>query len=164
MLVGPMAAGKSSVGRRLATLMGWPFIDTDAEISRTHGSPSEIFAREGESTFRRLEEDTIRRALDSETPSVISLGGGAVLSEVTRDRIRPCTVVFLNTDSETVLSRANLEKRPLLKDDPSAWERIYRERLPLYEDLADVTFDTRKLPKDEIARRVRRWLSDQEKV
>lgn len=157
-----MAAGKSSVGRRLAALLGAPFVDTDAEITKLHGTPAEIFSRKGESAFRSFEEDAVEQALKSREPTVVALGGGAVLSRKTRERLSPYTVVFFTTDAETVLSRANLEKRPLLKDDPGAWERIFKERLPLYQEVATITIDTRSLPKDDIAKQLLAWLESTE--
>lgn len=146
------------MGRRVAHLLARPFIDTDAEITKTSGTPSEIFATKGEAVFRTIEEAAVTHALEQPVPSVISLGGGAILSEETRQRLESYSVVLLTTDQETVLARANLEKRPLLRDDPAAWNRIYQERLPFYRAVADVEFDTRTLPKDHVAQQIVDWL------
>ncbi|MFT4230981.1 MAG: shikimate kinase, partial [Microbacterium sp.] len=76
-LVGPMGAGKTSVGRRVAKRLGLPFTDTDKTVAAEHGPISAIFERHGEEHFRRLERDAVRRALAG--GGVVALGGGAVL-------------------------------------------------------------------------------------
>lgn len=157
-LIGPMASGKSSIGRHLAEILGREFIDTDALIVAEHGPITQIFDQMGESTFRQLEESAVAEAIGETRPAVISLGGGAVISPRNRELLEDQTVILLMTDLETVLARANLDKRPLLRDDPEAWNRILEERMPLYEAAADVTFDTGKLPREVLARRIADWL------
>lgn len=161
MFIGPMASGKSSIGRLVAEMLGVPFLDTDSEIVQQHGAVADIFARHGEAFFRELEEQTVADALTASEPKIVSLGGGAVLSKATRELLKNHTVVLLMTDEKTVLERANLEKRPLLRDDPSAWTRILNERLPFYQEVATVTFDTARLPKDKTAERIASWLKDE---
>lgn len=157
-LIGPMASGKSSIGRHLAALLGREFIDTDSMIVAKHGPITQIFDQLGESTFRQLEESAVAEAIRETKPAVISLGGGAIISPRNRALLENQTVILLMTDLETVLSRANLEKRPLLRDDPEAWNRILEERMPLYQAAADVTFDTGKLPRELLAQRIADWL------
>ena len=156
-----MASGKSSIGRRVAALLNIPFVDTDSLIAAQHGAIADFFALHGEQEFRSVEEATVLAELQNPEPRVIALGGGAVLSAKTREALRSKNTVLLMTDADTVLNRANIEKRPLLKDDPQAWTRILNERLPLYEDVASVTFDTSKLPKDTIAQRIVDWYQGQ---
>lgn len=157
-----MASGKSSIGRQVAERLGVPFVDTDSIIVQQHGAVADIFARHGEPHFRELEEKAVTAALSGEEPKIVALGGGAVLSAVTRELLKQHTVVLLMTDEQTVLERANLEKRPLLRDDPNAWTRILKERLPLYEEVATVTFDTARLPKEASAERIVAWLKDEQ--
>lgn len=161
-LIGPMAAGKTSIGKLLAERLKVPFVDTDERIVSQHGPIPDFFAAHGEAAFREVEEAAVRDALEPGLTNVIALGGGAVLSEKTRGLLPDHLVVLLMTDAETVLSRANLEKRPLLKDDPGAWQRILDERLPLYTTLADVTMFTARLPKDRVADEIVTWLKNQE--
>src|SRR5215469_2648493 len=86
-LTGFMGAGKSTVGRRLARLLGVDFIDTDAEIVKSHGRIAVIFEREGEAQFREYEREHLARATQRGA-AVIAVGGGAVLDERNRATMR----------------------------------------------------------------------------
>ncbi|MBA8816119.1 shikimate kinase [Microbacterium halimionae] len=141
-LVGPMGAGKTSVGRRVARTLGQRFIDTDKSVIRDHGPIPEIFARTGEAHFRALERAAVVEALAH--GGVVALGGGAVLDPDTRSDLAAHRVVFLTVSAKLVASRVVGDGRPLLAgEDPVArWQQIYDERLPLYQEVADATFDT----------------------
>ena len=94
-LIGLPGSGKSTIGRRLAKAMGCALIDTDVAIEqRTGRSVAEIFAGDGETGFRRLEEEVIREALESHD-GILSLGGGAVTSSGVRDALVGQTVIYL---------------------------------------------------------------------
>lgn len=162
--IGPMASGKSSIGRRVAKHLNALFIDTDKEIIAEHGPIPEYFAQHGESAFREIEAVAVRNAIrrahaaaDGGGEAVVSLGGGAILHAGTRALLAKTDVVLVLTTQDAVLARANLSSRPLLREDPEAWGRIFRERLPLYEALATVTFDTSVASKDEIAAHIFDW-------
>ncbi|MBL3686927.1 shikimate kinase [Leucobacter zeae] len=155
--VGPMAAGKTSLGKRVSRELGVPFIDTDAVIVRRHGPITEIFARRGEEEFRRIEAEVIAEELAVPGGRVVALGGGAVITERTRALLAQYPVVLLMTTQEAVLRTANLSRRPLLRDDPQAWGRILEERRPFYEEVADVTYRTDRATKEQLARRVAQW-------
>ncbi|MBG6225602.1 shikimate kinase [Arthrobacter sp. CAN_A2] len=144
-LVGPMAVGKTAVGRMLAERIGARFIDTDRTIVERHGSIAGIFAREGEEAFRAVEADVVRAALAED--AVVSLGGGAVLHPQTRDLLQDTTVVFLDTDVAAVLPRIRTDSgRPLLAGRPAErWQELYDERRPVYAALATTVVDTRGL-------------------
>ena len=144
-LVGPMAVGKSAVGRMLAERIGARFIDTDRVIVERHGSIAGIFARQGEGAFRAIEADVVRAALAED--AVVSLGGGAVLHPQTRDLLQEATVVFLDTDLATVLPRLGADSgRPLRAGRPAErWQELYDERRPVYAALATAVVDTRDL-------------------
>lgn len=143
-LVGPMGAGKTTLGKRLAKKLGVSFADTDRLIGAKHGSITRIFEKHGEDRFRELETAALERALQEF--EIVATGGGVVLREENRELIRHHRVIFLDTDSQSVLGKINLEKRPLLKHDPDAWERIYQERLELYKLMADATLFTGSRP------------------
>jgi shikimate kinase len=143
-LVGPMGAGKTTLGKKLAKKLGVRFADTDRLIGAKHGSITRIFEKHGEDHFRNLETKALERALTEF--DVVATGGGVVLRQENRELLSPHRVIFLQTDSESVLGKVNLDKRPLLKDDPSAWQRIYDERMPLYESVADATLFTGSRP------------------
>ncbi|MGW9112731.1 shikimate kinase [Microbacterium sp. NPDC055683] len=157
--VGPMGAGKSSLGRRVARALGLPFTDTDSEIVRAHGPIAEIFVREGEERFRALERDAVARSLAD--GGVVALGGGAVLAAETRALLRDHRVVLLTVDEKTIAARIRGQKRPLLNagDDPVAeWVRIRDARAALYEEVADRAFDTSKGPTQATVDRIVAWL------
>ncbi len=165
--IGPMAAGKSSIGLRTAKLLGGRFVDSDQVIVGRHGSISELFATRGEAVFRDIEAAVVRELLAEHTcdprsapqpRTVIALGGGAVLHPDTQALLQAVPVVLLMTTEQAVRTRASVANRPLLANDPGAWSRILRERLPIYERLASITIDTSRLPKDQLARQVVRWL------
>ncbi len=155
--VGPMAAGKTSLGKRVARELGVPFIDTDAVFVREHGAITDFFAAHGEPEFRRIEAEVIAQELALPGGRIVALGGGAVLTEETRSLLASYPVVLLMTTQEAVLRTANLSRRPLLRDDPNAWGRILAERRPLYEAVADVTYRTDRSTKEQLARRVAQW-------
>jgi len=158
--IGPMASGKSKIGRRVARLLRVPFIDTDKVIEAVHGPITEIFAQHGEAHFRDLERDAVADALDRGRV-VVSLGGGAVLDAVSQDRLRRSTVISLSTTAEAVRNRTRNAKRPLLAAGPDAWQRIYDERRPLYDALASIHFDTSTRPVDAIAADIVKWVREQ---
>ena len=114
-LIGFMGAGKTTLGRELARLTQRPFVDTDEEIEKRFGPIGELFER-GEPEFRRIEEQLVAEALAGPT-SVIALGGGAVLSEPTRKRLRRTAfVAWVPVDVDTAWSRVRESGRPLARD------------------------------------------------
>ena len=114
-LIGFMGAGKTTIGRELARLTQRPFVDTDEEIAKRFGPIPELFER-GEPEFRQIEEQVVAEALAGPT-AVIALGGGAVLSEATRRRLRRTAYVgWVTVDVETAWSRVRDSGRPLARD------------------------------------------------
>jgi len=145
-LVGPMAAGKSAVGRALARELGKRFVDSDEEIeARTGVDVAYIFEREGEAGFRERESRAIDE-LSAQTGIVMATGGGAVLREANRRVLSDRgTVVLLETTVDQQLKRtARTRHRPLLEtSDPRAvLERLREEREPLYRSIADIVIET----------------------
>jgi 3-dehydroquinate synthetase/shikimate kinase len=133
-LIGFMGAGKSTLGRELARLTGRPFVDTDEEIEKRFGPIGELFER-GEAEFRRIEEQVVAEALAGPT-GVIVLGGGAVLSETTRERLsRTAFVAWVRVDVETAWQRVSDSGRPLARDREQ-FERLYEERVQIYDVIA----------------------------
>jgi shikimate kinase/3-dehydroquinate synthase len=134
-LIGFMGAGKTTLGRELAQLTQRPFVDTDEEIEKRFGPIGELFER-GESEFRQIEERIVAEALAG-APSVIALGGGAVLSEETQERLmRTAFVAWVEVDVETAWSRVSGSGRPLARDREQ-FERLYDERFDVYDEIAD---------------------------
>ena len=146
-LVGLMGAGKSTVGRRLATQLGMPFNDADTEIERAAGQTiAEIFEAHGEDYFRSGERRVIQRLLSGDR-LVLATGGGAFMNEETRKAIKDRAIsVWLNADYDLLMKRVlRRNHRPLLKQgDPYQIMRdLMDERYPIYaqSDIAVVAQD-----------------------
>ncbi len=159
-LIGLSGSGKSSVGLLLAGALGLPFVDTDREVERAAGMEiHRIFSRHGEEEFRRLEAEQVARALAG-PPAVISLGGGAVVSERNRELIwSRATVVWLRADPEELARRLALqqgsEERPLLSGGaPAARLKVLLRERERYYSLAHVQVETDGLSAPEVAERV----------
>lgn len=143
LFVGFMGSGKSSVCRVLAKRTGLPLIDVDKRIEQEQGRKiSEIFAEEGEQGFRRIETQTMA-ALAYEPKSIVSCGGGIIGSAVNRGIVKALgTVVYLKVPCDEAVGRiSNPATRPMLNGERPVQE-IYDERLPLYQDVADITINT----------------------
>ena len=156
-LIGAPGAGKSRIGKRVARLLGLPFIDTDKRVVALHGAITAIFAEHGEPHFRVIEREQVQRALTEH--AVVSLGGGSVLNTETQAELAPLRVVLLTVSPEAIAGR-NLSSRPLLAGGVEAWKALVAERAPLYDRLADVSFDTTTLPAERVASDIVRWLKE----
>lgn len=145
LLIGMMGAGKTTIGRELAQRLGWRHLDSDEQVERATGrTVPEILGDEGEAAFRAAESAALADAIDTGPGVVVSVAGGAVLDPVNRRRIQEAgTVVWLRADVGTLAQRVGGgEGRPLLGDDPpGALRRLYEERRPIYEEVADVVVD-----------------------
>ncbi|MGX7875186.1 shikimate kinase [Mesorhizobium sp. ORM6] len=155
--VGLMGAGKTAIGRKVATMLSLPFMDSDHEIeSVSRMSVPELFERYGEIEFRALEQRVILRVLEN-GPQVLSTGGGAFMNAQTREAIAAHGVsVWLKAELDLLMDRVSKKQnRPLLKSpDPRAvLERLMGERYPVYAT-ADVTVPTRDDRKEVIAAEV----------
>ncbi|PWG64818.1 shikimate kinase AroK [Sediminicurvatus halobius] len=156
-LVGPMGAGKSTVGRRLARQLGLRFVDLDQALeSRTGVDIPRIFDIEGEAGFRRREAALLDE-LTREPGIVLATGGGAITTESNRQHLAGRgLVVYLRAPVEVQLARTRHSSRPLLKcADPYArLEGLLAERAPLYEGIADLVVDAAEGGPDRLARRI----------
>ena len=158
-LIGPMGAGKSSIGGKLARRLRVAFVDSDRALVREHGSIAGLFEQHGEPHFRRLEREVVAESLRS--PGVVSLGGGAVLDPATRDLLRGVRVVLLTVTPEAVEARLDGTTRPLLQTGGlAAWRRIAAERDPVYRDLAHLVLDTSSRPVSTVVDDVVAWLAE----
>ena len=142
-LTGFMGAGKTSVGRRLAARLGWPFVDLDQEIEKQAGeSVREIFERAGEGRFRELEGRVLAESMRQD-PVVVATGGGTLTFPRNLDAARSAgLVVWLNPEFATLTRRVGgrgKPDRPLFRDEATVLA-LYRERLPAYA-LADLRVD-----------------------
>ena len=137
-LAGFMGAGKSTFGSQVARRLGRPFVDLDREIeAREEMSVAELFERDGEPGFRAIEQRVAAEVLDRGEPAVIALGGGAVLSDDTRELLgRRAFTVLLDVDLGTAWERASRTARPLARDR-EAFMALYQAREPVYAEVAD---------------------------
>jgi len=134
-----MGAGKSTVGRDVAERTARPFVDTDEETERLHGPIPELFER-GEAEFRRLEEQVVAEALAG-PPAVIALGGGAVLSEKTRERLSAhAYTVLIEVDVDDAWERVRGSNRPLARNEED-FRRLFDSRRPIYGEAMDALAD-----------------------
>ncbi len=141
LLIGPPGAGKSTVGMALANELGVPFVDTDQVIEKETGKTiTDIFVVDGESHFRALEVEALKTVLTLEN-GVISLGGGAPISDEAQQLIKNSNshTVFLDVSLATAAPRVGFNRdRPLLLGNPRAqWQALSDKRRPIYEMLAD---------------------------
>jgi shikimate kinase len=140
-LVGPPGAGKSTVGRLLASRFGTTFRDTDLDVETVAGMKvSEVFLEQGEEHFRDLERAAVKAAL-AEHDGVLALGGGAVLDAETRELLRGNRVVYLEVDLADATKRVGFNReRPLLLGNPRAQlHALLEARRPFYEEVATAT-------------------------
>lgn len=157
-LVGPMGAGKSTIGRQLADLTGKQFRDADHEIEdRTGASIPLIFEIEGEEGFRKR-ENTMLAELTGETDMVLATGGGVVLAEENRRMLSSNGfVVYLYANIEILHERTRRDRnRPLLNegDRRQKLEQIMATRDPLYRDVANLVIETDKRPAKMVAKNI----------
>lgn len=143
-LIGMMGAGKSTVGRLLATGCGFDFIDCDRELEKRAGAPiTTMFELEGEDAFRQR-ESALLDELTSRRHVVLATGGGAVLSEQNRHQLRSRgLVIYLQASVEEIARRTRSDMtRPLLQvdDRPARIEQLLQERGPLYRQTAHLVF------------------------
>jgi shikimate kinase len=154
-LCGFMGTGKSSVGKRLAAMVSYDFLDMDAAIEAEEGvSIPQIFASRGEPAFRALESRMVER-MAGQTRCVIATGGGTIINPQNLESLKRCgIVVTLTADIPTILLRVGAgDDRPMLR----AGDRVERIRALLEQraeayDRADITLDTSALSIDEVAR------------
>jgi shikimate kinase len=152
-MVGMMGAGKSSIGRRLASRLGMSFADADAEIEQAaNATIPEIFETHGEAYFRDGERRVIQRLLDG-APKVLATGGGAFIHPETRAMIGKGAIsIWLKADRDLLLSRVRRRSnRPLLKagDPGEVIDKLIAERYPIYAE-ANIHIQSRDVAHDAV--------------
>jgi len=159
-LIGPPGSGKSTLGKALSRKLNLPFTDTDDLIElRTGTSISQIFIDKGEPWFRDLEKEILKEEL-AKLDGVLSLGGGAPLSDSAQEMLREIdgAIIYLDVSLATAAPRVGFNRdRPLLLNNPrGAWQELMDKRRPIYEALAThiVKVDERA-PKDIVDEIVR---------
>jgi shikimate kinase len=169
-LVGPRGCGKSTVARLVARQLGWRVVDADEELERAAGTTiRDIFATEGEQGFRDRESAILSEMCQLDR-AVIATGGGVVLREANRQRLREAgAVVWLTADLETLWRRvkddpSTRDRRPALGtnpagDSPATMAALLQRREPLYREVAGLTVDTTSRDPQDIADMILAWMS-----
>jgi shikimate kinase len=153
-LIGAPGSGKTTVGVALAAHLQWPFVDTDALIEMKESKKiTDLFVENGEEYFRNVEFETLKEVL-LETSAVISLGGGAPISQPAQNALvaSDSTIVFLDVALATAAPRVGFNRdRPLLLGNPRAqWQTLSDQRRPIYEKLATQSIKVDDMTVDEI--------------
>lgn len=160
-LTGFMAAGKSTIGKKLARKLGVRFYDIDDIVVTQHGPVSDIFYAQGEQQFRRYEYEAIARVIEEE-PGVIALGGGAVTYDDTLKLLKKRTYrIFVKVPPEQILGRLRRSRtvRPLIGPTPSLSKikELYAARMPRYSH-ADYVVEAEDLSTAQVVESIAQWL------
>ena len=155
MLIGPPGSGKTKLGKRVAVILGKPFVDTDRTVVAQHGTIAELFTTFGEAHFRALERVAVEDALAQD--AVVALGGGAILDERTQTDLARRRVALIMVSAQAVAPRIVGTKRPLLTGGVESWKQILESRREIYERLATRVWDTSSRPLTGIAAEIAEW-------
>ncbi len=167
-LIGYRGSGKSTVGRLLAQALDRPLVDTDDWIeSSQEKTIREIFAERGEAGFRDLEQTAVSQVASFPDPSVVALGGGAILRPANQQTLRTTgACVWLDASAEFLYERicadsSSGDRRPNLTDRGGFAEvsEVLAARRPVYNDLAKLTINVEGKSADEVAREIVDWLN-----
>lgn len=155
-LIGYRGSGKTTLGRRLAEVLEWSFVDADEELESRYGTTiRDIFAAEGEPGFRDKEEAVLAE-LGQREDCVIATGGGVVLRPINRERLRSGFRVWVTAEAETIWRRVSADpttasRRPnLTVGGLEEIAQLLAEREPLYRQCADLTVPTDDLSPDQL--------------
>jgi shikimate kinase len=164
-LVGMMGSGKSTIGRELARLTGWPYHDNDTLLQHLHGGQTAktLLAKEGEIQMREAEADALLLGLEQPAPSIVGAAAGTIADERLRAALkRRAIVVWLTASPQTLARRARgAAHRPWLSGDAVAWmTETLAKRAPLYQSLADITVSTERRRPAAIAAQIATALED----
>ena len=157
-VVGPPAAGKTRVTKRLAKAFGVEAVDTDALVVREWGPIPDIFENHGEPFFREKERLAVLQALS--TTGVVALGGGAITDPHTRADLEAHRVALITISPEAVEPRLDNAKRPLLRGGLEAWKSLVASRAELYRSVAMREFDASHQSVDTLAEEILQWVRE----
>jgi shikimate kinase len=157
-LIGPPAAGKTRLGKRIARILGAAFVDTDRRIVAKHGPIAQIFAEHGEAHYRALERAEVTQALTER--AVVALGGGAIIDPRTQADLAAHRVALITVSPDAVAGRLIGTGRPLISGIDT-WAELVASRREIYERLATRTWDTSHRPIDQIAAEIAGWIAEE---
>jgi len=161
-LVGFMAAGKSTIGKRLARKLKCAFYDVDDLVVKEHGAISDIFYNEGEASFRRYEKAALAQVFENGDSGIVALGGGALTNDDNQKLLKKRAYrVFVKVSPEQALERMRRSKvvRPLLGPTPSLSKirELYVKRMPQYAH-ADFVIEVDDLSTSQVVDGIIEWL------
>lgn len=154
-LIGMPAAGKSTIGKLLAKLLGCEFVDSDHCIEQQQGASLQaIVDSEGYTAFKQIEEQVLLGI--NPDNCVLATGGSVVYSDVAMQHLAArAHIVYLNVQAETLLGRlANADQRGLARKPGQSFESLLAERLPLYQRYAEISINTEGLSAQETAEKI----------
>ena len=158
-LIGMMGSGKTTIGHLLSEETGWPYVDNDELVQRSHGLTSrKIVARQGEAKLREAETSALALGLELSAPVIIGVAAGTILDPANRHRMEVGgIVVWLRADAATLVSRAmDLSHRPFVHTAGGDWlAATVSERMPLYRSVANLIVDTDAGTPDDAVRTIR---------
>jgi len=157
-LIGPPAAGKTRLGKRIARILGAAFVDTDRRIVAGHGPIAQIFSEYGEKYYRALERTEVTKALGER--AVVALGGGAIIDPLTQADLVAHRVALITVSPDAVAGRILGSRRPLISGIDT-WSELVASRREIYERLATRTWDTSHRPIDQIAGEIAAWIIEE---
>ncbi len=157
-VVGPPAAGKTRVAKRLGKILGVDVVDTDTEVVKRWGPIPDLFASHGEDFFRAQEREAVESALM--TQGVVALGGGAVVNPATQADLMAHRVALISITAEAVAARLDNDKRPLLQGGLEAWKELVASRREIYQAVATREFDASYRSMDDLADEVVAWVRE----
>ena len=157
-VVGPPAAGKTRVAKRLGRILDVDVVDTDTEVVKRWGPIPDIFATHGEDFFRAQERDAVENALT--TSGVVALGGGAVVDASTQADLVAHRVALISITAEAVAPRLENDKRPLLGGGRDACKELVAQRHDVYQAVATREFDASHRSIDDVADEVAAWVRE----
>lgn len=163
-LVGLMGCGKSAIGKRLASMLSVPFVDSDHHIVESSGmSITDIFEQKGEDYFRQLERDTLHQLMADGTPKIIATGGGAFINDTTRILLlKEGLVIWIKAEYDVLLERVSRKTtRPLLEkgDKAKILKTLMNERYPIYAQ-APLSVESADVPHEVTLEKVIKTIQD----
>ena len=159
-----MGSGKSTIGKVLSEVIGWPYVDNDDLVREAEGAtPRQILAEHGEARMREAESDALARGVRIAPPAIVGVAAGTILDPANRELLRDGGVVaWLRAAPAVLAERAEGgEHRPWLEGDAEAWMReAAATRDPLYASVADVVIDTGEMSTEASVEALRRFLDE----
>src|SRR3989338_6541095 len=150
LLVGMPYVGKSTIGKKIAELLGFDFFDGDTEIEKAYPDRQKYLDENGDEKYVEMEADIVTKL--PLTNSVLAPGGSILYSEMAKERLRPCFKVYLNASLETLKSRiTEIDRRGIVRLRTAGLDMLYAERKGIYQSYMDIELDSESNTAEEAA-------------